>query len=702
MSASWSINGQSPESLGVEVIPPSLQLWGPSSMALRLVRAFDAAEVLSYGDPVTLTKSGVTIFAGKVTSVPKGGSAEREGHTIIVEDAWAELEKTTYQEDWSIGSTGTVWLPRAILGLAPNGTARSTTQQVAAAINYAASMDVDIQAGSISGGIPLWHSEAENMTVAEVIRQSLRLTPHLIPWIDYTTSPPSFNVTPQGSLAARHFPVDGSGNVTNFEVVKRDDLHPEAVRIVFTTATNVDGEVYRSAAVDKYPTGGPNGGPRVLGATIELAGGQMQFQKQRIKVEALPTDQEAAKAWLKKHIPALKDVPNGHFNVTKWDRALADDGGTNPNPINPLAQKPSVANVGQLPNVLLNGSIEDWMQVRVGVVHVDFAVEPTSSATDATRKAIQAAPRGWKGTCTNATTGRYKGVTQWINASAAPQGLAEAVYNSINGAWKYEGRVTVKALDFPTERLIATRLNLIGGLGAWTTMDALVHGVDYDVERGEATLTFGPSPDLGPADFLELQKVLQNRRPRWMSGIERTSNKLGAEAAAGSRGDTVGGFDMPGGGFIGGGGGDGEGGGPLHATLRNDGTSGSPSWKVVVSPGMVNGKEAAEKVLNYPGGKQYLHFKGKLTPTVAHLGGGYATVGSGGAVSNVEFVLNSNENVDEDFPSLDGSDVTAGNFDAIWAIVEMDGSTPKFSVPSGMGHARVVFMPPDLYVIFRS
>ena len=65
-------------------------------VTLERVCPFDEAESLAYGDAVTLTRDGTKFFQGTCRRVPKSADAAEEGHGYLIEDAWADLEKTTY------------------------------------------------------------------------------------------------------------------------------------------------------------------------------------------------------------------------------------------------------------------------------------------------------------------------------------------------------------------------------------------------------------------------------------------------------------------------------------------------------------------------------------------------------------------------------------------------------------------------------
>jgi len=566
MSVEWKVNGETLEARRVTLAGGGFRTQGVSHALFDAALDYDAAEAWEHGDEVTLqhVSGGVStpFFQGKIHRITQRSNPEYEGHAYALEDAWADLENTIYQEDWSIG-TGSYLVPKAVLGIGKNeaGTAWeliTVGKQIREALAYAISEGVALTIGSIPDGEILWPSEVANLSVAELIRTCLRFHPDWLPWIDHTTSPnPTFHVTPVNTaglvegLTALNVDISGLTEGQDFSVTRRDDMLPSAVRIFYESASIIDSDVYRNGAIDKYPELGPDGGPRVIQATIPLAGLQMQTQKSPIQVRPIPTGptDEGAKAWLKAKYPHLAIIPDAAFVVTKLERTLLEDPDEHPDPINPEAARLSVADVDDLPNELVRGNINDWMRVRVGKIAVEVVIKKAGDwggASDEQRRAFdKGTPNISSMTATNAVTKVYRGPSQWTPAESAPTGVAQAIYEAIYAACHYEGSVTISEDEISASRRYGRKINLTGGPTVWASMGAPVHSVDWDVATGKSTVGFGPVPELAPADFMELQRILRRRPVTWWSLAERDSNRLGADGAPSAAGDSVGGFDGP-------------------------------------------------------------------------------------------------------------------------------------------------------------
>ena len=467
-------------------------------------------------------------------------------------------------------------MPRSVFGMNHLGARITVGQQIANVISYAISEGVYLQIGSLpTGEIPI-PSEISNQTCAEVIAACLKLHPDWIPWIDHSTTPPSYNVTAVSDAVSENFNI-GSGGISDISIARRDDLIPSSV---YEWSTTIEDSVYRNLSVDKYPPTGPDGGPRVLQSHIQLAGLQSQIQKSRICVTPIPISSASAwaKDWIKVHNPALQSIDNGHFAIARLDSAVVSEP-TQPDPISSQAPPLVVSSINQIPNELRSGTIEDWMRVHSGTARVEATLIPASGATHDERVLLaQNCQFYWQGTCTDAQTKIYKGVTSWIAAEQMPTGVAQATYEAIVAAFTYDGSITVKAQEALNVNLVGRKANVAGGAADWASMNAPIHSVSFDVERGETRISFGPVHHLAPADFLEMQRILRWRDVTWWSSSERASNKHGAQNDPSAHGDTVAGYHSP----------------------KSDTTTGGSSGETAWSSSFVGGQVSFENMELYP------------------------------------------------------------------------------------------------------
>lgn len=544
--ATWLINGASPASLNLRIVGGVFNSGGPSYVQLEAIRPCDAAETFAYNATVTITRDGNPFFKGKVKRIPKAcpaGSAESQ--TYQIEDGFSDLETTTYQEPWNIHGTA-VYLPMVYLGVDASGARINLGQQIAEVITYAASVGVPLTVGSTPSGMLLWPSEATSQSCAQIIRDSLRYHPDWIPWVNHDTTTPTFNVTPRSSATARTISIVGNAG---FDITEESATLPDCVRIVYLTTSTTGEEVFREVAIDKYPTGGADGGPGVLTTVVELAGANQQIQKQQVKTRTIPAvdDTSAAKTYLKKKYPALGAVADTSWDVTEWSKAFAaeaDDEADEPDPINPAAERIKGTNLTGLPRELVDGNIAEWMRCKVGWVHCTMELSK-DGASEEEAKILDSIPRQFTVRATNATSKTYKGLSSFTPADQRPAGVPQAYYQTIRDGCRFSGSITIIESDVGATRYHGCKLNLSGGESAWSTMGAPIHTVAWDLESRKVTISFGPNPNYSVQDFLEYLKLLNKRPVSWISTAERTSNDVGDGEGPSARKDIVGPRDLP-------------------------------------------------------------------------------------------------------------------------------------------------------------
>ena len=562
--STWAINGSTPQSLGLRLVGGEFRSGSASTVRLESVLAdFDAGTVFAYEQSVSITRDSVLLFQGTVRELPRSGSDASETQSFVIEDAWALLERTTYQELWTVNG-GSVLLPQVVLGMDHLGNRIDVGAQIELVIAFAAdTAGIDIQCGTMPAGLDLWPSEAVSQSCAEVIRTSLRYHPDWVCWIDHTTTPPTFHVTPRAVATVRALAVTDCAAV---QIAEKADLIPECVRIVYTCANNIDDAVYRDYAVDKYPSGGDDSGPGTLTTVIELAGGQASIAKQQIETDDLPTfvgdaaaNQTEGKAWLKRVYPFLvyvapagadpaKGIQDSSFAVTKYGKALIVDGNPKPTAINVNATRLDLRTVADAPRQLISGTIQEWMRKRSGKVAVQMLVVPTATATDDEIALLRTLPPWFEFIGTDAQTKIYKGQPQWRTiAESIPAGIAELYYETIANGCRWEGSVTL------TDKSTIGAIGWMGGVldltGSadtnWAAMKAPIHSITWDAKTEKCTLSFGPNPNYSVQDFCEYLRLLRRRAVTWWTQAERTSSELGCQTEPSAKGDHIGGLVLP-------------------------------------------------------------------------------------------------------------------------------------------------------------
>ena len=596
------------ESLGITLASLDFVSHGPGKAVLEIAGAFDATAPIAYGDDVKIIRndgSDVVVFRGRARTLPRWGSGTSEGYAIDIIDAWADLEETIYQENWQAytdtGSgfvEGTHAMARALLGFDASGDPLDTAAFITEVIGYANSVDIAIQIGGVPTGTTMVPREVSNAFCAELISEALAYHPDWMTWIDYSTTPPTLHFVDRASATARSFPVDGTGDVAGFEIVRRDDLKPVRVIIQAETSGGISGLTpYRGLVVDMYPPAAdpgpdpiPTEGPGVLVATLPGSGStsgnpgtspSLTTTKARIKTRAIPTSTSAAKAWLKIKYKHLADLADTDFNVTGFTRTLVTPDVADPDPVDVANPPPTPTVVGDVPNELIDGQITDWMQAMVGRVRIVPEITPSGTETEAERLLINRPLPPVTVLATDKSTGTYSNITS-ITYGSPPSGpaiqagtvleVAEDYYNALNQN-TYEGSLTLRADDIPTDRQIGCAINVSGGLTEWATMRALCNRVAWDLQTARVTIGFGPPRWRTWGDYVATMDALRRGAGNPGSPPDRTAATFTFGEDEADQGfhtpETI--FDVPE--II-----PGEGVIPFKLSARNDG--GTLKWQV--------------------------------------------------------------------------------------------------------------------------
>jgi len=678
---------------------------GVSTARMGGLRPLDSEEDWwPFDTEITLYLDGNPQYTGRVQESPDSASGRSSRRDLFLADAWKDFSEVIYCEPWGVGS-GSQLYPRAILGLNAAGVQISTGGQIGEVIDYLIERGVNIAKGTIATGHVLWPSEVRNVSCESIIVGEMRFHPDWVAWLDHTVVPPVFHARPKSDLDAVTIDIlEDKVAARRWAEVKRNV--PLGVEIVYESASTIDGEVYRTPYID---SAGEVSGRRVMRAMLDLEGMDMQTQKARVRTRDIPdegdTEEEitAQKDFLMANFPKLADLPLAAWTVENFQTALVPDPGGHPDEISPQALRLIPEVKSEIPRQLVNGQIEDWMRKKVGQITVtyDLVVTPEAGALGAGAvEPFAGESLTFTITATNATTRRYKGISSFTEGEGRPVGLAAALFASATEQ-QYEGFITTAHDATPPGRWHGKRLIVKKGL---TTLipAAVVTNAAVSPQSGRRTISFGPMPHLTAGDFLELQRLFNRRPPKWMSPEERTSNEIGSESNASSKGDTVTGYDQPqtivpprGGG--------GAEPAPLTPFLWADGVD----TKLSITPGLIDSITptlGAASLTDDPAPSVTLTTATKLwlvlefEPESENEGSLY-WIAPGGTLISAEFELSATKPAETEASVTEAGVVTNGVYSILWAeITEVSGNLTL--AVTRTGNRITGFCPPNVLTYF--
>ena len=389
------------------------------------------------------------------------------------------------------------------------------------------------QIGTIDVNVPLMPYALLDVKCSEVIEYCLRPSPDARLWFDYTTSPPTANVTSRANCTPVTKALADGVSHESLQITRRDDLVARSVVIFFKETNRVDNTSWIQKVSQKYGPNGlnsgldPDGGLRVVVNTCDVQGFSVSDVYGQLSTLAVAN----TRAFWGVIVPEFASTRIR--NLTLSNLQAKDETGT-------------AVDLGSYPNVLMDGSsICPWMTLsdstpvvgkRVTLTadasYKEFDVEGTGGdPTTATngiflgwyaRKQIT-----WRGTLTNGVTGDYSALASASWADSIPTNIAQLVYQSL-ATPQFEGPVTFVQREISGGLNMGNVLNLSGGRAEWLAMNAQIESIVKEFGTGRITVDIGPQQYLRAAGLTAL--FLMNRYRRTFSNPQMRANALSSSS----------------------------------------------------------------------------------------------------------------------------------------------------------------------------
>ena len=554
------------ENLGVSVASCTFSAGAPDEMVLTLDLGYDSPANFPYLAYVEMRRDGALHFAGNVATLPRSGSGESEGVSVVVQGPWSWFDNLPLLRSYSgisseqeedpdedampaVGSsdTGTVYLFSDSAGEAID-----TANAITTIVQYAIDQGAPVQLGDLppDGLIP-WDALTTDTTVAAALALVLRWHPDIDPWMDYSASPPRVNFTSRASMSSVVVDASGLADVEAVSILRRDDLRPSSVCIHYEVTERFNGEIYKHFINDEAGSGDCRDRGAV-NVTVPIVGSNTQQQVQSVRTVRIPgiDDDEfsangvSGRLWWRRKHPVLSHSAlssSGAF-VIRTDSVEFTEVGDEESAVDPLTGEERTLDeeedIEEYGRELTEGQIEGWMNVSARSLDISASIfldtdaigfdnlsdddqEVISQAfglvaPDGTMVDVSGTMRdvsGWpmargiaQAIGTNAVTRNYKRITSYSGDEVLPTGLADAVFESLNMD-TYEGDVTLLQEDAGGEFYMGRKFNISGGAGEWMSMDARVQQVTENYASGETTVSFGAPNHLAVQDLVELLQI---------------------------------------------------------------------------------------------------------------------------------------------------------------------------------------------------
>lgn len=498
----------------------TLGLEGADSAVVELRPGMAAAPTT--GAWVTLACDGQPILYGQVRA-GRSIQGAAEVTEVVIEGPWALMDRVVYQQPqavWVEDELATQLSPEVQLGVADNGTRRTTAQEVAAIVTYAQGAGVPITLDSSFTGRTIPVMAFEGVTCGRAILALMEHHPDVVVWIDYSAGTAVLTLTPLSGLATETI-AQSSGGVTGANFREILDYKPAGVRILYTRV-GPTGRV--ETFEDSAGSVGTDGkAPDVINWLVPLEGNDpAPVEEQEIKTRPIPEDgasQTTLRNYFKKHLPWLTDAIAESITISNLTRTIAPPAdGLDEDPSAEVEEEDYSTDPDDYPRELVSGGIRPWMGKESApmTVRADFSYSGTGTLPAGLAKVF--GPSGTitrefytQITATDASTRVYRALAESLTVPSFPSAGLAAAYMATFPAAVWEGSVTKTGAAQPIYRP-GIKLNVTGFESAWASMAAMVKSVSFDSLGHAVTVTVGAPAGLDFGDFFAAQRLLKKRR----------------------------------------------------------------------------------------------------------------------------------------------------------------------------------------------
>ncbi|MDD4061945.1 MAG: hypothetical protein PHW08_14760 [Kiritimatiellae bacterium] len=504
MSVEWLIskNDEAPaslEALGVSACSVSLAANGDDSMSFTVDVDYTADPAFPARTKVALVRrdgeAERCVFVGWIRSIPRISSAEYESVSYTAEGPSALLRRVSYAQEWTTitaddGTPAAALEPRVILGEDNAGARRSTGEQIADILAYAAAQGLPIAAGAVDAGLTAPRDERENISCMEAILAMLRWTPTQVLSWDYDNRvegvyTPAAHVAAAADMPAVDAALHGA-DVSTAEFTPRYDLQVPGIVVTYRIAGSIDGRPYERRA---YDTAGDADDPERMSFYVDLEGSTYEVMRQDVVTGTYPTAETDDKQWLISLEPWLAALPLGDWMTLTYART----------------------GVNFYPRYLIEGSLCEWMGVEAE--RETFTIKVRILTRDAAGKVTEDTTRdiSLELVSTTATTRSYTKNFLTGGSEPIPLGLADAIY----AEWaplQWDGRFSIDEEEATFAIRPGVVLNWTGARTEWAGMRAVVQSATYDIASGATSVSTGPCGRLEADSRLALFRAVRSRR----------------------------------------------------------------------------------------------------------------------------------------------------------------------------------------------
>jgi hypothetical protein len=468
-----------------------------------------AASGFSFKDAITIAQDSTQWFVGIVTAIDHFATGSNEGYNITLSGPWWYLENLVFQQTTKIfqGWSGTpgedpilvdTYSSRIALNQAPDGSLQGTADTIDEVLDW-----LVLQGGALmqwdSSGFPdmqIPMREERDITCADAIRRQLAYM-DAVTWFDYSTTPPTLNIKRRTDLTAASLALDGTSGVTSVDITPRSDLQVPYVHLKFEKTYQDTYGSFLQIVDQYYPDPIPANKFGALIATVIL--------QPTISVSQY-IETELIEPWSLDWWQTVREDLNNDQEYAGLE--LIEDTDTRESALDYYIKDGAFAS-------WMDGVVEeDKVSAKVSYRQKELIQDgATSQEVDGHKVREQVISIRLK--ATDLETGTYSTITDAGEDPSEFAGLAQSIYTDLN-ALQYDGKIVTLEGEVSGTVGMGNKLNLMGGMAAWASMNAAVQAVAEFVDEGRTEIEIGPNKHLTAGELVDLLRVNRTRQTfRW-------------------------------------------------------------------------------------------------------------------------------------------------------------------------------------------
>jgi hypothetical protein len=568
MPVSWTIKGEAGkaldattrtlESLAIDSARVDLKSLDTDQLTFSIApKDVTSATIPELGQTVTLYRDGSKFFHGHVIDNPVSITAGEQSVSVVVAGPWWWLDRINLTSTKTDGTGATAERLSYVFGTTSSGVNLKTA--IEALIDRAIALGAPMQRGSVATFFQVPRITLNQSTCAQALAELVRLVPDTMAAFDYSTSPPTLNITRRGTASVETFTV-GSSAIEGISIHPVYEMKVDRVDLDYVTR-DVQGRTQYVNQGSGTAATGRNLRLNISGPELDTFLPNDLFDSYQIQTANLSgtgfdsfivsADSVLASAKKTSGLTSLPVVVADGVTYSYRDSWRYSSGGTcGPDPTSTLftsksnslqfldEQGNTVSTTGK--KVVITDEPPEWVTKELGLTFEKIRIvgdvtytrqDQAMSCTYGSDGPVVAEP-AWAGTVNwYKSLGGYSGsghvITKFyrftvdaylVNSTYStlttvyrpadytfltpPSGLA-ANLKSAQDFVPYAGTIDLTEQDVGAISYMGKVINISGSFSAYSAMKALVAGVSMDIKNGQTSIELGTPPRLDYRTFTD-------------------------------------------------------------------------------------------------------------------------------------------------------------------------------------------------------